>query len=47
VRVTVPSGRFGTSEEEIDGAVFLVSRRAYWITGECIAVDGAERQRMR
>ena len=47
VRATVPSGRLGTPEEVADVAVFLVSRRAHWVTGECVSVDGAQHRGMR
>lgn len=47
VRASIPSGRLGTPEEVADVAVFLVSPRAAWITGECLCVDGAQHRGMR
>jgi 3-oxoacyl-[acyl-carrier protein] reductase len=39
---TIPSGRMGTPEEVADVVAFLVSERASWVTGVCLAVDGAQ-----
>jgi 3-oxoacyl-[acyl-carrier protein] reductase len=39
---TIPSGRMGTPEEVADVVAFLVSERASWITGVCVAVDGGQ-----
>jgi 3-oxoacyl-[acyl-carrier protein] reductase len=39
---TIPWGRMGTPEEVADVVAFLASERASWITGVCIAVDGAQ-----
>ena len=39
---TIPSGRMGTPEEIADVVSFLVSERASWVTGVCVAVDGAQ-----
>ena len=39
---TIPWGRFGTPEEVADVAVFLCSKRANWVTGACLSVDGAQ-----
>jgi NAD(P)-dependent dehydrogenase (short-subunit alcohol dehydrogenase family) len=39
---SIPTGRMGTPEEVADVAVFLVSERASWVTGECIRVDGGQ-----
>jgi 3-oxoacyl-[acyl-carrier protein] reductase len=44
---SIPSGRFGTPEEVADLAAFLVSRRANWVTGTCVAVDGGQHKAMR
>jgi 3-oxoacyl-[acyl-carrier protein] reductase len=41
-REELPWGRFGTVHEVADVAVFLASRRASWITGSTIVVDGAQ-----
>jgi 3-oxoacyl-[acyl-carrier protein] reductase len=38
-----PFGRLGRLEEVADVVTFLLSGRASWITGENIAVDGAQR----
>jgi len=42
VLASIPSGRLGAPEEVADVAVFLVSPRARWITGECVVVDGGQ-----
>jgi 3-oxoacyl-[acyl-carrier protein] reductase len=47
VRASIPSGRLGTPEEVADVAVFLVSPRAAWVTGECVSVDGGQHRGMR
>jgi 3-oxoacyl-[acyl-carrier protein] reductase len=47
VRASIPWGRLGTAEEVADVAVFLASRRAGWITGECVSVDGGQHRGMR
>ncbi|HEY8256388.1 MAG TPA: glucose 1-dehydrogenase [Gemmatimonadales bacterium] len=39
---TIPLGRMGTPEEVADVVAFLVSDRASWVTGVCLAVDGAQ-----
>ena len=39
---TIPSGRMGTADEVGDVVAFLASERASWVTGVCIAVDGAQ-----
>lgn len=38
----LPFGRFGRPEEVADVVSFLCSERARWISGACIAVDGAQ-----
>jgi 3-oxoacyl-[acyl-carrier protein] reductase len=47
VRASIPSGRLGTPEEVADAAVYLVSARAKWVTGVCLAVDGGQHRGMR
>ena len=38
----LPFGRFGRAQEIGDVAAFLVSKRASWITGACLNVDGGQ-----
>jgi 3-oxoacyl-[acyl-carrier protein] reductase len=38
----LPWGRFGTVDEVADVVVFLVSGRASWVVGTCVAVDGGQ-----
>jgi 3-oxoacyl-[acyl-carrier protein] reductase len=47
VRASIPWGRLGTPEEVANVAVFLVSPRASWVVGECVAVDGGQHRGMR
>jgi len=42
IESTVPMNRFGTPEEIADGAVFLCSERAKFITGSVLVVDGGQ-----
>lgn len=47
VRASIPFGRMGTPEEVADAAVYLVSKRAQWVTGVCLAVDGGQHRGIR
>lgn len=40
--VRIPSGRMGRPEEVADAVTYLVSDRASWVNGACLAVDGAQ-----
>lgn len=42
VRRELPFGRFGTAEEVGDVVAFLASRRARWISGTTVVVDGCQ-----
>ena len=42
LRDELPMGRFGTPAEVADVVAFLCSRRASWMTGACVPVDGAQ-----
>lgn len=39
---SVPLGRLARPEEIAEAAAFLASRKARWITGQCIVVDGGQ-----
>jgi len=38
----LPWGRLGTVDEIADAVAFLVSPRASWVVGTCVAVDGGQ-----
>ncbi len=40
LKATIPMNRFGTAEEVADTVVFLASRKASYITGEVISING-------
>lgn len=42
IRQNIPGGRFGRAEEVADVVVFLASKRASWVTGAAITVDGGQ-----
>ena len=42
VEQELPWGRFGTVDEVADVVAFLVSERASWVVGTCVAVDGGQ-----
>ncbi len=42
IRDNLPMGRFGTVEEVADVVTFLVSKRAGWVSGACLNVDGVQ-----
>ncbi len=42
VKAELPAGRFGKPEEVADVVVFLASKRANWVSGACLTVDGCQ-----
>lgn len=42
VAENIPLGRFGTAEEVANVVTFLCSRRASWVTGATVVVDGGQ-----
>jgi len=42
IRSEVPLQRFGTVEDVANAVVFLASRRASFITGSCVVIDGGQ-----
>ncbi|BCS35166.1 short-chain dehydrogenase [Luteitalea sp. TBR-22] len=42
IETDLPFGRFGRADEVGDVVAFLASRRASWISGACITVDGCQ-----
>jgi 3-oxoacyl-[acyl-carrier protein] reductase len=42
ILATIPLGRLGTPEEVADVVVFVASKRANWITGATLSVDGSQ-----
>ena len=38
----LPFGRFGTPEEVADAVAFLASKKASWVSGACLTIDGAQ-----
>ena len=47
VQSSIPFGRLGVPSDVADAAVWLVSRRANWVTGQAIAVDGGQAKGIR
>jgi 3-oxoacyl-[acyl-carrier protein] reductase len=42
IQQNIPAGRFGTVEEVADAVVFIASKRASWISGATLNVDGGQ-----
>ena len=42
IRRQIPSGRLGEPEAVADVVLFLASRRARWVTGQSVVVDGGQ-----
>ena len=42
VKNEIPGGRFGKPEEVADAVVWLASKRASWVIGSTIPVDGGQ-----
>jgi len=42
VRREIPFGRFGSADEVGELVAFLASRRASWVAGACVVVDGGQ-----
>jgi 3-oxoacyl-[acyl-carrier protein] reductase len=42
IEKSIPMGRLGRPEEVADCITFLVSKRANWIVGHCLVVDGGQ-----
>lgn len=47
VQNSIPFGRLGIPADVADAAVWLVSSRARWVTGQAIAVDGGQAKGIR
>lgn len=47
VQSSIPFGRLGVPADVADAAVWLVSQRANWVTGQAIAVDGGQAKGIR
>jgi 3-oxoacyl-[acyl-carrier protein] reductase len=39
---SIPFGRMGEPEEVGEVIAFLLSARAYWITGQTVSIDGGQ-----
>ena len=42
VRREIPFGRFGSADEVGELVAFHASRRASWVAGACVVVDGGQ-----